>query len=160
MAYESTTVPVERSQGEIRRMLAENGAHRFAFGEDVDSAGVRWAVVSFAAGARAVRLRVPHKPIDDKAVDARAKRARTKTAGEIRFEAHEQEAKRIWRVIAWNLKARLVAVQEGVESFEEAFLAHLVHERTGRTVYEDLIADGAADLGAPLLPQLTAGGGS
>jgi hypothetical protein len=38
----------------------------------------------------------------------------------------EQEARRIWRVMAWNLKARLISVEEGVETFAEAFLAHLV----------------------------------
>jgi hypothetical protein len=63
----------------------------------------------------------------------------------------EQEAKRIWRVMAWNLKARLVAVDEGVETFEEAFLAHLLDERTGRTIYEQLADDGRVELARPLL---------
>jgi hypothetical protein len=70
----------------------------------------------------------------------------------------EQEAKRIWRVLAWNLKARLEAVEEGVETFEEAFLAHLLDERTGETVYEQLVRTGTVELGAPLTPALPAGG--
>jgi hypothetical protein len=157
MAYETTTVPVERSQGEIRKLLTEHGAARFAFGEETDSAGVRWAAVSFAHGRHAVRIRVPHKPVDDHQARRKCTRARSKTLDDIRGEFAEQEAKRIWRVMAWNLKARLVAVDEGVETFEEAFLAHLLDERTGRTVYEMLAEDGRVELAGPLVPLLEAG---
>lgn len=150
-AYASTTVSVEKSQGEVRKLLTDYGAGRFAFGEETDSAGVRWAAIQFAHAGRAVRMRVPHKPIDDRALLAKAKRARTQTLADFQAVAIEQEAKRIWRVIAWNLKARLVAVEEGVETFEEAFLAHLVNEQTGRTVYEELADSGRVELGSPLL---------
>jgi hypothetical protein len=158
MAYESTTVNVERSQAEIRKLLTTHGAGRFAFGEETDQAGVRWAAVSFTHGGYAVRMRVPHKPVDERLVRSRAQRARTKTAADFEAELVEQEAKRIWRVISWNLKARLVAVDEGVETFEEAFLAHLLDERTGRTIFEQLVDDGRVELGQPLLPALPPGG--
>lgn len=157
MAYETTSVPVERSQAELRALLTDHKASRFGFGEETDSAGVRWASVSFVYAGRAVRMRVPHKPIDDKTGRERARRAHRGYKPE---EAVEQEAKRIWRVVAWNLRARLVAVEEGVETFEEAFLAHLVDERTGRTIFEQLSEVGAVELEAPLRPQLTAGGES
>lgn len=150
-AYATTTVPVERSQAEVRKLLTDYGASRFAFGEETDSAGVRWAAVQFAHGGHAVRMRVPHKPLDDKALAAKARRARTQTYAQFEAAAIEQEAKRIWRVIAWNLKARMVAVEEGVETFEEAFLAHLVNAQTGRTVYEELADSGRVELGTPLL---------
>src|SRR4051794_17211824 len=107
MAYETTTVPVEKSQGEIRGMLTRYGAARFGFGEETDDAGVRWASVTFTHQALVVRIRVPHKPVDEKAVRAKVQRARSKDAAAIRYEADEQEARRIWRVMAWNLKARL-----------------------------------------------------
>jgi hypothetical protein len=157
MAYETTTVTVERSQGEIRKLLQDRGAARFAFGEETDSAGVRWAAVSFTHGAHAVRMRVPHKPVDERVVRSRLTRARTKTREDLERELGEQEAKRIWRVMHWNLKARLVAVDEGVETFEEAFLAHLLNERTGMTIFETLAEHGTIELGAPLRPQLEAG---
>lgn len=96
-------------------------------------------------------MRVPHKPLDDKALAAKARRARTQTYAQFEAAAIEQEAKRIWRVIAWNLKARMVAVEEGVETFEEAFLAHLVNAQTGRTVYEELADSGRVELGTPPL---------
>lgn len=151
MAYETTTVPVEKSQGEIRKLLASNGCARFAFGEEMDSAGLRWAAVSFAHAGFAVRMGVPHKPVDERALRGKVMRAQRRTRGEIELEMVEQEAKRIWRVMAWNLKARLVAVQEGVETFQEAFLAHLLDERTGMTIYESLATDGRVELARPLV---------
>jgi hypothetical protein len=158
MAYETTTVPVERSQGEIRKLLAGHGAARFAFGEETDTGGVRWAAVSFAHDRYAVRIRVPHKPVDERALRSKVMRARSRTREEIAHEMAEQEARRIWRVMAWNLKARLVAVEEGVETFEEAFLAHILDERTGRTIYEQLADDGRVELARPL-PALPSGAG-
>jgi hypothetical protein len=157
MAYESTTVPVEKSQAEIRKLLTTHNAGRFAFGEETDSAGVRWAAVSFSHGGYSVRMRVPHKPVDELALRSKARRARTQTYADFEAVAIEQEAKRIWRVISWNLKARLVAVEEGVETFEEAFLAHLLDERTGMTIYEQLAQDGRVELAQPLLPALPPG---
>ncbi len=143
MAYEATTVAVEKSQADIRRMLKSHGCESFEFGEaEID--GQTWA--------RLVRIKVPHKTPDPHELRKKAQRARTQERRlAIVSEAEEQEAKRIWRVIAWNLKARMEAVQEGVETFEEAFLAHLLDERTGETFYETLIRCGKIDLGEPLI---------
>ena len=149
-AYSSTTVPVERSQAEIRKLLGLHGAQRFAFGEETDDAGVRWAAVTFTHGGLVVRMRVPHKPVDERAIRSKVQRARTKTFEDFEAEMVEQEARRIWRVMAWNLKARLVSVEEGVETFAEAFLAHLVNPQTGQTVYEDLADTGIVELGQPI----------
>lgn len=157
-AYGTTTVAVERSQGEIRKLLVRHGAQRLAFGEERDEMGQRWAAVTFQAGVHAVRMRVPLKIVDEREVRAKLIRARTKTVDQIRDGLYEQEERRIWRVLAWNLKARLVAVEERVETFEEAFLAHLLDPRTNRTIYEQLAEDGRVELAAPLLA-LTAGDG-
>jgi hypothetical protein len=151
MAYEATSVPVEKSQGQIRKLLSGAGASRLAFGEERDDDGLRTAAVTFVVGVNAVRLRVPLKPIDEREVRAKIRRAHTRTEDEIRDGLYEQEEKRIWRVLAWNLKARMVAVQENVETFEEAFLAHLLDARTGQTIYEQLAQTGQVQLAQPLL---------
>ena len=153
-AYASTTVPVERSQGEIRKLLIRFGAERLAFGEERDDTGQRWAAVTFQAGAHGVRMRVPLKLVDERTVTAKYQRARLKSRDEIRDQLYDQEERRIWRVLAWNLKARMVAVEEEVETFEEAFLAHLLDPRTGRTIYESLAEEGRVELAAPLLALL------
>jgi hypothetical protein len=155
MAYAGTTVPVEKSQGEVRKLLTDFGATRFVFGEEVDDDGVRWALVQFSRRDMMVRLRVPHKALDERAIRAKVQRARSKTTEDFRAELDEQEAKRIWRVIAWNLKARMVSVEEGVETFEEAFFSHIVTP-TGETVWEaatagHLVLDGQPILGQALL---------
>jgi hypothetical protein len=150
-AYSTTTVAVERSQAEIRKLLIRHGAQRLAFGEERDDTGQRWAAVTFQAGLHAVRMRVPLKLVDERTVVAKFQRTRTKTRDEIRDELYEQEERRIWRVLAWNLKARLVAVEEELETFEEAFLAHLLDPRSGRTIYEQLAEEGRVELPAPLL---------
>ena len=156
MAYESTSVPVERSQGQIRKLLSGAGASRLAFAEERDDDGQRWAAVQFVVGLHAVRLRVPLKPVDEREVRAKLNRSRTKTIDEIRDVLYEQEERRIWRVLAWNLKARMVAVDEQVETFEEAFLAHLLDPQTNRTIFEQLADTGTVQLAQPLLA-LTAG---
>jgi hypothetical protein len=158
MAYETTSVPVERSQGEIRKLLAKHGVSRMILEEARDDDGQRWAAVSFARGTQAVRMRVPLKRVDEREVRSKLMRARTKTVDEIRDLLYEQEERRIWRVMAWNLKARMVAVEEQLETFEEAFLAHLLDPQTGRTIFEQLAETGRVELAAPLLA-LTAGSG-
>ena len=156
-AYESTTVSVEKSQGEIRAMLAKHGAVSFAFGEEVDDVGVRWAAVTFKSMGLVVRIRVPHKPIDRGELARKIQRSRSKDARTIEFEMGEQEARRIWRVMAWNMKARLVAVDEHVETFAEAFLAHIVDPATNRTIYDHLSDTGSIDFGQPIAGLLEAG---
>jgi hypothetical protein len=151
MAYETTTVAVEKSQGEIRGLLAKHKAQRFAFGEESGDDGRQWAAVTFSHGGFTVRMRVPHKALDRRKVSDKANRATRRTFSDVEAEMAEQEAKRIWRVMAWNLKARLVAVEEELETFEEAFLAHLIDPSTGETIYEQLRDTGCVTLASPLL---------
>lgn len=140
MAYESTTVAVEKSQGEIRRLLVSFGASEFNFGEtNMPGEAGRWTAVSFTHGGHTVLIRVPLKAPTDrdrKLMGERARRARTRSITEIENEHWDQEQRRIWRVLFWSLKSRMVAVEEGVETFEQAFLAHLVDPRTGFTIWQ------------------------
>lgn len=151
MAYEGTEVAVERSQGEIRKLLHAKGAANFSFSEtEVD--GVSFASVDFLHLDQRVRVRVALKTPDQRTITAKAQRARTKTRDVIVRELLDQEARRIWRVIFHTLKARLVAVEEGVETFEEAFLAHIVDPMTGLTMWESIkgaVEAGALKLGGP-----------
>lgn len=150
-AYATTVVTVEKSQGEIRKLLSVFGAREFGFGEAIDDAGIVWSAVTFIHGDLRVRLRVPHKRLNSRDLDAKVRRSRTKLRVDLQYELAEQEARRIWRVMSHNLKARMVAVEENVESFAEAFLAHIVDPETGATIYEQLATIGSIDLGRPLV---------
>jgi hypothetical protein len=150
MAYETTSVSIEKSQGDLRKLLTKHGAAQFAFGEERDG-DTRMAAVSFRHRGYAVRLRVTLKAPSQSAIGSKYSRARTKTREQVVDELYEQEERRVWRVLAWNIKARMVAVEEGVETFEEAFLAHLVNPQTNQTIYDELALDGSVSLPGTLL---------
>lgn len=159
MAYESTDVPVDRSQASIRKLLQAQGARSFAFSE-TEMADRQWASVEFVHDGQRVRLRVPLKPLERDAVDRLASR-KHRSRAQLEHEVMDQEARRVWRVLFHGLKARLVSVEEGMETFEEAFLAHLVDPVTGATTWETVkgavqagaLRDGGAGLwGTPALP--------
>lgn len=143
-AYQDTSVPVDKSQAAIRSMLRKYGADHFAFSESADL-----AEVAFRSGVLAVRMRVPIRPMTAEAARAVARQRKRKqdTAESDRWES---ETRRVWRVLYWLLKSRMEAIDAGVETFEQAFLAHLLDPRSDRTVYETM-----ADAGA--LKQLEAG---
>lgn len=151
MAYETTAVSVEKSQGEIRKLLYAHGARNFSFSE-TEVEETAWAAVDFIHQEQRVRMRVPLKPIDQRLIAQKVQRAQTRTREEIERQFIDQEAKRIWRVIFHGLKARLVSVEEGVETFEEAFLAHLVDPMSGLTMWEAMkgvVESGALKVGGP-----------
>lgn len=161
MAYETTTVPVDKSQGAIRQLLVKHGADQFTFG---DGGGpVAWAGIEFAHAGLLVRMRAPLKVDEDELRQTWEKHRRNqgkKTEVEWRRQHVEQEQKRIWRVLHWTMKARLEAVEERVETFEQAFLAHIVDPATNRTLYERLqpaLERGVFDVGGPGMLELGTG---
>lgn len=145
-AYARTEVPVAKSQEELRALLLRYGAEQFTFGEGRD-----WVGLEFVHDDQLVRLRCPMKLPTEETI--RAVRARSHSSmPAAAAAAGEQEAKRVWRVLVWSVKARLVAVDEGLETFEQAFLPHLVDPGTGRTVWEAVrepLEAGALQVGGP-----------
>lgn len=125
MAYaENTSVPVERSRAEIESMLRKYGAAQFVSGWDAEK-----ALIGFAAQGRHLRFVLKMPGANEKRF------THTKHKGHY-FEKvnppdrvralHEQEIRRLWRALALSIKAKLEAVESGIETFEEAFLPHIV----------------------------------
>lgn len=110
---EDTKVPVEQSRAEIERTLERYGATAFAY-----AAERRQATVMFEAESRRVRFRIPLPEGTDR--------------------NDQRERRRIFRALLLALKARLESVTSGIETFEEAFLAHVVMP-DGKTVYEHAV---------------------
>lgn len=135
MAYESTTVDVPKSQADIRKVLRSAGADRITFAEQI-TGPTKSAGVEFLHLGLLVRVVCPLAEPDGKAVAAKADRSRSKSRDEVFDEMVEQEARRIWRVLHWGLKARMESVAEGLETFEQAFLPHLVDPSTNRTLWD------------------------
>lgn len=155
-SYAGTEVPVEKSQGELRSLLQKFGATQFTFGEGRD-----WAGIEFVHNDQLVRLRCPLRQPTDQQVASWKNAAHVATAEAV-ARLLDKEAMRVWRVLVWSVKARLVAVEEGLESFEQAFLSHLVDPSTNVTLWEAVrepIEGGAFQLGGGGLKALGPGRG-
>lgn len=108
---EGTTVPVTKTMADIDAMIAKYKASHFAV---IREPG--FASVAFRMNDRHIRFKIS---IPDPA-QPRA----------------EQVSKERWRALLLSIKAKLVSVDSRIESFEEAFLAHVVMP-SGRTVWEE-----------------------
>ena len=105
-----TTVPIEKTKTEIERVLVGYGADRFAYFVETGK-----AMVVFEAHQRRLRFDLPLSTgADDKGEQARRQK---------------------WRALLLCIKAKLESVASNIETFEEAFLAHVVMP-DGHTVYE------------------------
>lgn len=113
---ETTKVPVSQSRGEIEKLLSKHKCQQF--GTAVDYLELK-ARVQFSAHDRTLRF-VVGLP-DPKKFK--------------RDQDREQEERRIWRSLLLVIKAKLEAVDTGIATFEQEFLANIVMPN-GRTVAE------------------------
>lgn len=154
MAYETTTVTASKSQTEVLGLLRKFGAKQFSIGEGED-----WAGVEFIHANHLVRVRCPlrqPKPHDVQKHYTSSRKSLEHSAAALK----EREAMRVWRVLVWTIKARLVAVDEGLETFEQAFFSSLVDPTTGRTIWDharSAVEAGALQLGGAGLAALGTG---
>lgn len=114
-----TDVPVQRTRVEIETLCLKHGATSFATFTDT-----KGAMIAFGLNGMRIMFRLPLPNADD-AQDARSR----------------------WRGLLLCIKAKFEATTRGVETFEEAFLSHIMTE-DGRTV---------ADHAVPRLKQIVAG---
>lgn len=119
-----TQVQPETSRAEIERTLTRYGARQFMYGWG-EHEGIEVAVVGFQAHGRQVRfhLRMPD-PNDRTFRVTESGRQRT-DKGAI-AKAYEQAVRQRWRALALTIKGLLEAVEVGLLSFEEAFMAHIM----------------------------------
>jgi hypothetical protein len=97
-----TKTPVAQTRAEIEGQLARFGATAFAFAMQA-----KGATVMFECSGRRVRFELPLQKDTTEAKTARHQRER-------------------WRALFICIKSKLVAVECKIETFEEAFLAHVV----------------------------------
>lgn len=125
MAYaEKTQVPIDRSQGEIRKLLARHGATSFAFGETRNAAQLMFEM----QGRRIVfNLPMPSPP--------------SANANGTSIKTYDQLCRTKWRALVLAIKAKLECVENGITSLEQEFLAHIVLPNGGT-------------VGAVMIPQI------
>lgn len=105
-----TKITVDQTRLDIERMLKKYGASKFAYFTETDR-----AVVAFEANERRMRFDLP-LPAGESEKEERVKREK-------------------WRALLLSIKAKLESIESKIETFEEAFLAHVVMP-DGRTVAE------------------------
>lgn len=136
MAYaERTTVAVEKSKAEIEKMITRIGAERYA---TLNEPGRQ--SIAFTVGNLHVRFDMPVPPKKDfESYDYdNGRGGRTKRAAAAAWKAWDQEVRRRWRALHLVIKAKLEAVETGITTFEQEFLAHII-TKGGKTIGERVI---------------------
>lgn len=155
---EGTTVSPEKSQQDIGETIRRYGATSYA---------VAWekgrAMIAFGAHNLHVRM-ILDLPSPDDPEFRTTPTGRTRDAAS-RKAACEAEHRRRWRSLGLAIKAKLEAVDTGITTFEEEFLAHIVLP-DGATVAEHVApavrqayATGEIAPFIPTLKAITSGGG-
>jgi hypothetical protein len=122
-----TSVPVERSRAQIEKLVNRHGGAEFGY-----MMGAREACIMFQARDRRILFRIPIPEVK-KFQDRRLRYNRSLTA----VEQQETEVRRRWRALLLCIKGKLEGVANGVEIFDDAFLAQIVLPN-GRTVSEQI----------------------
>lgn len=117
---ENTSVPVARSVAEIEKTLDRYGVEGFMYAKSAARAGI-----AFTHKGRTIKLNVP--------LPKRDKYKPNKT-GEA---AWEKECRRLWRVLLLSIKADLEAIESGLKTFEDVYLAYTCLPN-GSTVGQDI----------------------
>jgi hypothetical protein len=117
-----TSVSVERTRAEIERLIIKYGATSTAFFNAQAE-----AMIAFEANERRILFRLP---LPDRNEERFTSYQRGKTTyqrtPEAAFAQWEQACRQRWRALALVIKAKLEAVDSGITTFEDEFLAHIV----------------------------------
>lgn len=127
---QTTKVPVDRSRAEIETILERYGSDGFAYASMKGR-----AMIEFMAHNRRIKFIVdlPDAGAQEFTLTPTGK-ARAATAAR---EAYETAVRQRWRSLTLLVKAKLEAVESGIESFEDEFMPHTVLP-SGRTVAEEM----------------------
>lgn len=95
-----TKVPVAQSRSEIEHLLSRYGADQFGTASDTTEG---LAMIQFRYAMRMIRFKLS-----------------------IPGTMNDQQLRQHWRALVLAIKSKLESVECGIETFEEAFLAHVV----------------------------------
>ncbi|WP_287159307.1 hypothetical protein [Mesorhizobium sp.] len=129
MAYaENTSVSASKTKGEIDGLLRKHRATGFGSFEEQNR-----ALLVFQMQERRIRFELPlPSPTEKRFTMTAHHKARSADAA---LHAWEQACRSRWRALFLCIKAKLESIDSGIESFEDAFLAH-IQMPDGMTVAE------------------------
>lgn len=129
-----TQTSSEKTRNEIERLVIKYGATGFMYFSKGDH-----AAVAFELGKYHIRVDVPLPKIDDDEFMYTPSRGKERTP-EKRYEIWEQACRERWRAIALIIKAKLVAIEQGIRTVEQEFLSDIVvNAETGQTAGQVMI---------------------
>ena len=128
----NTDVSSDRSRTEIEGTIRRYGASKFMYGWEENS-----AVVGFAYNTRHVRFDLPLPDRDDPEF-SQTPTGRRRRSPATQEAVWEQACRQRWRALALVIKAKLEAVETGITTFDDEFLAHIVMHN-GQTIGEAII---------------------
>jgi hypothetical protein len=149
---EGTTVDVEKSQLEIKRLLTRHGAKAFLFAE-AERDGLVVGIVQFQLEGRMVRYERVYPSVKECALDAAG---RKRTSAQV-DQKREAEWRRRWRALQLIVKAKLEMVHSGDTTFEKEFLADIMLP-DGTTVGQAMGPRLAASYESGNMPKMLPGG--
>lgn len=115
----TTNVTSEGSRAEIERTLRRYGATAFGYAWDDDIG----ASIMFRITNRQIRFTIPMPSRKEFALTPSKRLQRSDAAVDAAFE---QAVRQRWRALALVIKAKLEAVDAGISTIEQEFLAHIV----------------------------------
>jgi hypothetical protein len=129
----TTTIDVEKTHGEICRLLAKHGAKSVLseFDKSGDPSAVSF-LIDTPFGERGFRL-----PANIDAVFQTLTKQWGKGQVQRRFVTHEQAARVGWRIVKDWLEAQMAIVETQMVTFTQVMLPYMVTDQ-GQTVYEAL----------------------
>jgi len=129
MAYAAKTDVSEHvTQAEIKGLLMKAGASAYG---TMDEPGR--SMIAFQLNNRRIRFTVPLPNLNDPEIAfTPSKKIRNKAEAQ---SAYNQVIRSRWRALLLCIKAKIEAVEVGISSFDEEFLAHVVTPG-GKTVME------------------------
>lgn len=149
MTYAAATdVSVEKSRAEIERLIIRYGATSTAFMN-----GPGRAMIMFEASNRRIVFELPLPDPGDRKF-AKDGRGSLRSKDKI-MAAWEQACRSRWRALALVIKAKLEAVESGITTFEDEFLAHIMMpdgQTVGGHIKPTIAAWYASGKVVPLLP--------
>lgn len=116
----NTDVSSERSRNEIEKTLSRYGASGFMYGWHMHN-----YIVAFEMHGRRIKFVLPLPDKKSKEFTHTPNRGTARSVDEIE-KVWEQACRQRWRALALAIKAKLEAVESGITTFEEEFMAHIV----------------------------------
>lgn len=131
MSYASdTSTSVEKTRAELEGVIRKFGADAFAYATDTGR-----AMVMFRANGKQIRFVLPLPSAGERRF---THSSRGERAASVAYSEWEQACRSAWRALFLCVKAKLVAIESKITTFDQEFMAHIVLPN-GRTAGEEIL---------------------